>query len=85
MAMVKHLPFINLYTHAKLDYEIFKWERKAANKRRGFVLENGEVYINDGHIKFCERKAKIIKGDLQMFKMNEAFFESLPQVSQMTI
>ena len=71
--MVKHLPFINLITHAWLDYKMFKKERVAANTSI------------DAFKKECENKAKIIKGELQIFKMNEAFFESLPQVSQMCI
>ena len=71
--MVKHLPFINLYTHAKLDYKMFKWERSAANAS------------TDEWKKGWEQDAKITKGKLQTFKMNEAFFESLPQVSQMCI
>ena len=72
MAMVKHLPFINLYTHAKLDWEMFKEEKGAANAKT-----NEEK-------KECEHIAKVTKGELQTFKMNEAFFESLPQVRQMS-
>ena len=73
IAMVKHLPFINLYTHAKLDYKMFKYERDAANAS------------TDEGKKGWEQDAKITKVELQTFKMNEAFFESLPQVSQMCI
>ena len=39
----------------------------------------------DEEKKMHEQDAKITKGELQTFKMNEAFFESLPQVSQMCI
>ena len=72
MAMVKHLPFINLITHAWLDWKMFKEERGAANA------------VTDALKKEWEHDAKRFKGKLQMFKMNEAFFESLPQVSQMS-
>ena len=73
LTMGKHLPFINVYTHAKLDYEMFKYERGAANASTDEVK------------KLYEHDTKRIKGELQTFKMNEAFFESLPQVSQMCI
>ena len=65
ITMGKHLPFINLYTHAKLDWEMSKRERWAANPS------------TDEEKNIWEQEAKIIKGKLQTFKMNEAFFESL--------
>ena len=71
--MGQHLPFINLVTHARLDLEMFQEEGGAANAE------------TDARKKLYEHDAKRIKGELQSFKMNEAFFESLPQVSQMCI
>ena len=79
ITMVKHLPFINLYTHARLDWKIFKEERSAANIKNQFKHGNNELK------KRFEQDAKLIKGELQTFKMFEAYFESLPQVSQMNI
>ena len=73
ITMVKHLPFINLFTHAWLDWEMFQEE--------GYATEAD----TDKEKKRWEHGAKRIKGELQTFKMNEAFFESLPQVSQMCI
>ena len=73
ITMGKHLPFVNLVTHARLDYKMFKYERWAA------------FASTDEGKKGWEQDAKITKGELQTFKMNEAFFESLPQVSQMCI
>ena len=57
----------------KMFSKMFKYERDAANAS------------TDEGKKGWEQDAKITKGKLQTFKMNEAFFESLPQVSKMCI
>ena len=74
ITMGKHLPFVNLVTHVRLDWDMFNMEFYAAYEAS-----------TDEDKTYCEHNAKITKGKLQTFKMNEAFFESLPQVSQMCI